>query len=156
MSCLGWRFLSEGNGCAQSCVFPSLSPKSGKAAGYKSCRGWSFLRLLMGGKPSLRRESVSFLHFLSQKGFLCRSDALRAMHPTARLCSPILPQVPILRELPWPRGWARSKYGHAVTQSHGHPSMWVFELGMPAARAYNIQQLLPVPAAPSQVSLCPV
>lgn len=37
MSHLGWRSSSQGNVCAQSCIFALLSPKSGRAADHNSC-----------------------------------------------------------------------------------------------------------------------
>lgn len=43
---LGWRSLSQGSVCAQSCIFASLSPKSGSVADHNSCGELEFPKAL--------------------------------------------------------------------------------------------------------------
>lgn len=55
------------------------------------------LRLLTGWQITFEKRICQFSSVRSS----LLSAAPRAVHPTARLCSPVLPQVPALGELPW-------------------------------------------------------
>lgn len=59
------------------------------------------LRLLTGWQITFEKRICQFSSvFVIERSSLL-SAAPRAVHPTARLCSPVLPQVPALGELPW-------------------------------------------------------
>lgn len=59
------------------------------------------LRLLTGWQIIFEKRLCQFSSvFVTERSSLL-SAAPRAVHPTARLCSPVLPQVPALGELPW-------------------------------------------------------
>lgn len=78
----------------QSCIFASLSATAGRAGD---------LRLLTGWQITLEKIICQFCSVFVIERSPLLSAASRAVHPTARLCSPVLPQVPALGELPWPK-----------------------------------------------------
>lgn len=94
LSHLGWRSLLDRE-CllrAVSLLHCHLAATAGRAGDLRLLTGWQIIF----EKRICQFSSV----FVTERSSLL-SAAPRAVHPTARLCSPVLPQVPALGELPW-------------------------------------------------------
>lgn len=92
MSHFGWKSLSQGNVCAQSCTFASLSPKSWRAAAY-SCGGRSSLRLLAGWQIAFEKRICQFSSLLAIESSLLKWCSRGLASHSQSWCSPVLPQV---------------------------------------------------------------
>lgn len=111
-------------------MFSSLSPKSGRAAG----RGWSFLRLLTGRQTTFEKRTCQFSSLLVTE----RASLLKwCFQSHASHAAPSCHRSPSCESFLGTGVRLALSHGYAVTQSHGHPSMRVFELGKPAAKAYT-------------------